>query len=72
MEKFIELFRDVLDREDSIQLSDEFRNYDEWNSIAYLGTIAMLNEEFNVQLSLEEFKKLKTVKDIYDITLSKS
>lgn len=72
MEKFIDLLKEALDREDTIELTDEFRDYDEWNSIAYMSTIAMLNEEYGVQLTLDEFKKLKTVKDIYDVTLLKS
>lgn len=70
MEKFIVLLKEALDREDTVQLDDNFRDYEEWNSIAYLSTLSMLSEEYNVQLSLEEFKKLNTVKDIYDIIIS--
>lgn len=69
MEKFIELFKEAIDREDSVVIEDEFRNYDEWNSIGYLSVIAMLNDEYGVQLTLEQFKKLRTVKDVYDTTL---
>lgn len=72
MEKFIDLLKEALDREDTIELTDEFRSYDEWNSIAYMSTIAMLNEVYGVQLTLDEFKKLKTVKDVYDVILCKS
>lgn len=71
MEKFISLFKEALDRDESVHIGDEFRDYDEWNSIAYLSTIAMLNEEYNVQLTLDEFKKLKTVKDIFDVIENK-
>ena len=66
MEKFIELFAEALEREDEIKMKDEFRTYDEWSSIAYLSVIAMLDEEYNVQIEEAEFKKLRTVQAIYD------
>lgn len=66
MEKFIDLLREALEREDEIQMSDNFRNYDEWDSLAYLSVIALLDEEYDVQIEEAEFKQLKTVQDIYD------
>ncbi len=66
MEKFIDLLREALEREDEIQMVDTFRDYDEWNSLAYLSIIAFLDEEYDVQIEEAEFKQLKTVQDIYD------
>ena len=66
MEKFIELFAEALEREDEIKMEDEFRDYDEWGSIAYLSVIAMKDEEYNTQIETADFKKLKTVKDVYN------
>jgi len=66
MEKFIELFAEALEREDEIKMEDEFRNYDEWSSIAYLSVIAMMDEEYDVQMEEAEFKKLRTVQAVYD------
>ena len=66
MEKFIDLLREALEREDEIQMSDNFRDYDEWDSLAYLSIIALLDEEYDVQFEEAEFKQLKTVQDIYD------
>lgn len=66
MEKFIDLLREALEREDEIQMSDNFRDYDEWDSLAYLSIIALLDEEYDVQIEEAEFKQLKTVQDIYD------
>lgn len=71
MEKFLELFAEALEREDNIQMEDEFRNYDEWNSIAYLSVIAMMDEEYDVQMEESEFKKLRTVQAVYDTCLKK-
>ena len=66
MEKFIEQFAEAIEREDEIKMEDEFRNYDEWSSIAYLSVIAMMDEEYDVQIEEADFKKLRTVQALYD------
>lgn len=71
MERFIELFAEALEREDEIKMEDEFRNYDEWSSIAYLSVIAMMDEEYDVQIEEADFKKLRTVQAIYDACTKK-
>lgn len=65
-QQFIEKLREALEVEDhDILMEDEFRKYAEWDSIAYLSVIAMLDEEFDTQMEEAEFKKLRTVADIY-------
>ena len=71
MEKFKELLAEALEREDEIKMEDNFRDYDEWSSIAYLSIIAMMDDEYNVQLEEAEFKRLKTVQDMYDACTKK-
>ena len=71
MEKFIALFAEALEREDEIKMEDEFRNYDEWSSIAYLSVIAMMDEEYDVQMEEAAFKKLRTVQALYDACTNK-
>ena len=71
MEKFIEQFAEALEREGEIKIEDEFRNYDEWSSIAYLSVIALMDEEYDTQIEEAEFKKLRTVQDIYDACTKK-
>ena len=66
MEDFIKLFAEALEREDEIKMEDEFRDYDEWSSIAYLSVIAMMDEEYGVQIEESDFKKLRTVQAVYD------
>ena len=71
MEKFIGKFAEALEREDEIKMEDEFRNYDEWSSIAYLSVIAMMDEEYDVQIEEADFKKLRTVQAVYDACTKK-
>ena len=71
MEKFIELFAEAIEREDAIKLEDNFRDYDEWSSIAYLSVIAMMDEEYDTQIEQADFKKLRTVQDLYNACTNK-
>ena len=71
MEKFIEKFAEAIEREDEIKMEDEFRNYDEWSSIAYLSVIAFMDEEYDTQIEEAEFKKLRTVQDLYNACTKK-
>lgn len=71
MDKFIELFAEALEREDEIRMEDEFRNYPEWSSITYLSVIAMMDEEYDVQVEEEDFKKLRTVQAVFNACTNK-
>ena len=71
MERFIELFAEALEREDEIRMEDAFRSYPEWSSIAYLSVIAMMDEEYGVQIEESEFKKLQTVQSLYEACTNK-
>ncbi len=73
IEDFIEKFAEAIELEDASILSadTEFRNLDEWNSLAYLSVIALLDEEFDVQIEMADFKKLKTVQGVYDACTKK-
>lgn len=66
-EKFIKDFKEILEMEDDeIQLSDRFREYEKWDSLAYLSLIAMIDEEYDIQIEGNEFKKLNTIQDLID------
>ncbi len=64
--KFIELFKEALEIEErEVNMDDEFRNYEEWDSLAYLSVIAMYDEEYDKQIEEAEFNKLRTVEDLF-------
>lgn len=67
--EFIEQLKDVLEIEGrEVEPTDEFRNYDEWDSLAYLSVIAFYDEEFDIQIEESSFKLLKTVEDLFHAT----
>ena len=71
-ELFLKHFADAIDRNGEVKMEDEFRNYEEWDSLASLALVSMLDDEYEINISHNEFEKLKTVKDLYDHILAKS
>lgn len=66
-QKFLDLLKEVLEIEDrEICMADQFRDYEEWSSLAYLSVIAMLDEEYDCQIEEADFRKLQTVGDLYN------
>lgn len=62
---FIEKFAEALDIEASeLSVDTDFRTLDVWDSMVYLSVIAMLDEEYDIQIENAEFKTLKTIQDI--------
>ena len=41
-----------------------FRDLDEWSSLSFLSVIAMLDEEYDIQIENAQFRELKTLGDI--------
>ena len=64
--QFISSFKEALDIQDrDVLLLDEFRLYPEWDSLAQLTLIAMLDEEYVVSLEMKLFNNLVTVADLF-------
>lgn len=62
---FIERFAEALDADASgLTIDTEFRTLDDWSSITYLSVIAMLDEEYEIQIENAEFTQLNTLGDI--------
>lgn len=62
IKEFIEKFAEAIDIEASDLTADtEFRTLDEWDSVAYISVIAMMDEEYDIQIEMAQFKQLKTL-----------
>jgi acyl carrier protein len=62
---FLEKFKEVLEIEDQeIGLEFEFRNLEEWDSLALLSVIAMIDDEYDVIIKGNQFKELKTLNEV--------
>ena len=64
---FIILFADAIDRDASlIKVEDNFRDYEEWDSIALLSLLVMLDDNYSVSIPREIFEGLETIQDFID------
>lgn len=66
-EKFISQLKEILEIEDrELKTTDIFRDFEEWDSLANLSVIAMIDEEYNVVIDNTEFKNLKTIGEVIE------
>jgi acyl carrier protein len=67
--KFLNDFSEIFDETNASELSmdTEFKNLDEWSSIAALGLLAVMEEEYEAELSSKDIEKSTTIRDIYNI-----
>lgn len=67
IEKKIEILADVLDLDaDEIKADMILADMDEWDSLAGLSLIVVMDEQFGKKLSGEQVKRFVTVQDILD------
>ena len=67
IDNFITLLADALEKDSSdINIDDEFRNYEEWDSLAVLAVIAMIKTNYNITIPRKDFDELKTVSELYE------
>ena len=65
--EFIVAFADAIERDkDLIKFEDRFREYEEWDSIALLSVVAMLDDNYSVNIPREIFEKLETIQELID------
>lgn len=73
MEILLQKLEEVLEREEgSVQPDDDFREYEEWDSLALLSVLAMINEEYDVTIPHAEFETCQTVELLYKKICEKS
>ena len=67
MENFISLISEALEKNaEQIDKKDEFRNYEEWDSLAVLSLIAMIKQNYNITIPRKDFDELNTVSDLFE------
>lgn len=74
IKEFIERFAEAVEIEDNSTCTaeTEFRDLDEWNSLAILSIIAMADEEYGVAIKGDEIRNANTIADLYEIVKSKA
>lgn len=63
-EDFLKNFIDVLQTEDEINFDTKLEDIEEWDSLSMISTVAFLDKDFSVKVSIDDIKNFKTVEDI--------
>ncbi len=73
MKEFIEKFAEIFDDVDPATLSEEtkFRDLEDWDSIAGLSVIGMIDEEYGVEFNADDMRACQTIEDLYNRVQSK-
>ena len=62
VQEFIENFAEAIEIEaTNLTAETEFRNLEEWDSVAYISVIAMMDEMYDIQIEMPTFKTLNTI-----------
>lgn len=64
--EFLAHFQEIIESEKPIQMDDSFRDYEEWDSLAYLSLVAFIDEKYHVIIPFEVFRDFQTVRDIFE------
>jgi acyl carrier protein len=71
-EKFIETLKEAQEvKTIEVNLEDKLADYDSWDSMSRLSLVALLDENFEVQVADAEFDKTETVEDLYLLVKSR-
>jgi len=71
LQQIINIFAEILEKNpDEITPNDEFRMYDEWDSLAYLSVIAAIDDKFNIVIPIDDFRKLRTINSLAEYVQS--
>ncbi len=72
IKEFIEKFEDVFDETDvsTLEPDTQFRELDEWTSMIALSTMAMVCDEYDVELTADEMRSANTFQDLFETVKS--
>lgn len=57
---------------ETITADTEFRTIDEWSSLTALSIIAMVDDEYDIQLKGNDMRAAQTIGELFDIVVAKA
>ena len=72
--KFLEDFATIFDDVEvtDLHLDSEFKTFEEWSSLVALGLLAVMEEEYNFQLTSKDIENAVTIRDIFNLIQGKN
>ena len=73
MNEFINKFANIFDDTNLDEFSPNtiFRDLEEWSSLHALATLNMIEIKYSVKLKAEEMKQANSIKELFDLVMSK-
>lgn len=66
-EQFIDDLKEALELDGrDIRMEDEFRRYEEWDSLTFLSLLTMLRQDYGLSLDIDTFNSIRTWGELYD------
>lgn len=62
---------DTLMIDDDLKVTDDLRGREEWDSMAALSIMTLFDELFEITLTTEQIKEVKTLQDLIDLANEK-
>ena len=71
--KFIENFIEALEIENESEITETtvYKELDEWDSLAALSTISMVDDEYGVTISNKDLRSVDTIQQLYELIKDK-
>jgi len=66
MNEFCEQIADILDVAE-VKGADVLRDFEEWDSLSVLSTIAMLDARYGINITAVDLKDIRTVAELWDL-----
>jgi acyl carrier protein len=67
-EQFLEKVKETFEIEGrDLQFSDNFKEYDEWDSLNLLSMIAMIDEDYGVVIDSNAMSKVQTLDELFKL-----
>ncbi len=70
MDEFIILFAEAIEREEKVNQNDDFRQYEEWDSLTVFSVLAMISDSYDITLTRQKLDETKTVAGIFNLIKS--
>lgn len=72
--EFVQEIMEILEIEDASLVQDTtvFRELDEWDSLAALSTISMIDDEFGVTINNKDLRCVETLGELYDMVTERA
>ena len=71
-QKFLNLIKEALEVESiKVKFEDRLADFDSWDSMSRLSLVALLDENFEVEVADAEFDETETVEDLFNLVKSR-